>query len=250
MFSLKDHVALVTGAGNGIGRAIAIAYARAGAHVALAGRTPQSLAEVAAQVGAAGHEALTCPMDIRSVAAVKAMVGQTVDRFGRLDVVVNNAGIISRARSIDETEETWDAVMQTNVKGLFFCCQAAAAHMIPSRRGTIINVASVHGLVSAPERAAYSASKGAVIQITRTLAVEWAPHNIRVNAIAPGFTRTPTREVSFGDPARLRALVARYPLGRVADPDDMVGAALFLASEASAFVTGQTIVVDGGYTTQ
>jgi 2-deoxy-D-gluconate 3-dehydrogenase len=250
MFSLQDQVALVTGAGSGIGRAIAIGYARAGAHVAVAGRNPQALAAVAAEVTGAGREALACPVDVRGVAAVKALVARVVDRFGRLDVLVNNAGIISRATSLDETEETWDAVMQTNVKGLFFSCQAAAAHMIPRRRGTIINLASVHGLVSAPERAAYSASKGAVIQITRTLAVEWAPHKLRVNAIAPGFTRTPTREVTLGDPARLQALVARYPLGRVADPDDMVGAALFLASEASAFVTGQTIVVDGGYTTQ
>ena len=250
MFSLQDQIALVTGGGNGIGRAIATAFARAGAHVAVAGRSPQALAEVAAQVTAAGREALACPMDVRSVAAVKAMVDQIVIRFGRLDVLVNNAGIISRAPSTDETEEAWDAVMQTNVKGLFFCCQAAAAHMIPRRRGRIVNLASVHGLVSAPQRAAYGASKAAVIQITRTLAVEWAAHNIRVNAVAPGFTRTPTREVTFGDPLRLQALVARYPLGRVADPDDMVGAALFLASEASAFVTGQTIVVDGGYTTQ
>lgn len=250
MFSLQDQVALVTGAGSGIGRSVAIAYARAGAHVAVAGRNPQTLAEVAAEVTAAGRQALACPLDVRSVAAVKAMVDQVVGRFGRLDVLVNNAGIISRSPSLDEAEATWDAVMETNVKGLFFCCQAAAARMIPRRRGTIINLASVHGLVSAPERAAYSASKGAVIQLTRTLAVEWAPHNIRVNGIAPGFTRTPTREVTFGDPTRLRALLARYPLGRVAGPDDMVGAALFLASEASAFVTGQTIVVDGGYTTQ
>lgn len=248
MFSLQDQVALVTGAGNGIGRAIAIGFARAGAHVALAGRNPQTLAEVAAEVGAAGREALACPMDVRSVAAVKAMVDQVVGRFGRLDILVNNAGIISRASSIDETEEAWDAVMQTNVKGLFFACQAAAAHMIPRRRGAIINLASVHGLVSAPERAAYSASKGAAIAITRTLAVEWAPHNIRVNAIAPGFTRTPTRGATLGDPVRLQALMARYPLGRIASPDDMVGAALFLASDASGFVTGQTIVVDGGYT--
>lgn len=248
MFSLRDRIALVTGAGNGIGRAIAIAYARAGAHVVVAGRNPETLGQVAAEVRAAGREALACPVDVRNVAAVRAMVDQAVGRFGRLNILVNNAGLINRVPSLDETEEAWDAVIQTNVKGLFFCCQAVGAHMIPKRRGTIINLASIFSLAASPERTAYGASKAAVMQITKTLAVEWAPHNLRVNALAPGATRTPTREVTLGDPARLRVLVPRYPLGRIADPDDMVGAALFLASDASAFVTGQTIFVDGGYT--
>ena len=248
MFSLSDRVALVTGAGNGIGRAIAVAYARAGASVIVAGRNADALSEVAGEVTAAGGESLAWPVDVRKVAAVKAMIDQAVGRFGRLDILVNNAGLINRALSVEETEEVWDAVMQTNVKGLFFCCQAAAAHMIPRRHGTIINLASVFSLRASPERAAYGASKAAVLQITKTLAVEWAPHNLRVNALAPGATRTPTREGTMGNPVLLKALVARYPLGRIAAPDDMVGAALFLASDASAFVTGQTLFVDGGYT--
>jgi 2-dehydro-3-deoxy-D-gluconate 5-dehydrogenase len=250
MFSLKDRVALVTGAGNGIGRAIALEFARAGADVAVAGRNPDTLREVALAITEAGRSSLEYPVDVRHLSAVKAMVGQVVSRFGKIDVLVNNAGIINRAPSMEETEEAWDLIMDTNVKGLFFCSQAAASHMIPRCRGTIINLASVFGILGRPERAAYSASKAAVAQITRTLAVEWAPHNVRVNAVAPGATRTPTREVTLGDPVLLQGLVAQYPLGRIADPGDIVGAALFLASDASAFVTGQTIVVDGGHTIQ
>ncbi len=250
MFSLQDRVALVTGAGNGIGRAIAIAFARAGAHVAVAGRNAQTLGQVSAEVAAAGRRALACTVDVRKVPEVRAMVRRVVETFGQLDVLVNNAGITQRAASLDVTEEAWDAVLETNLKGLFFCCQAGAAHMILRRRGKIVNVASIFGLVGRPERAAYSASKAAVMQITRTLAVEWAPHNIHVNAIAPGATRTPTREQVFGNPAVLKDLLPQYPLGRIAEPEEMVGAALFLASAASDFVTGQTIVVDGGHTTQ
>jgi len=250
MFSLQDQVALVTGAGNGIGRAIAIAFARAGADVAVAGRNPRTLAEVVAEIAAAGRRGLPCTVDVRKVPEVRAMVQRVVETFGRLDILVNNAGLTNRTPSLEVKEEEWDAVLETNLKGLFFCAQAAAAHMIPRRRGKIINVASIFGLVGRPERAAYGASKAAAIQLTRTLAVEWAPHNIHVNAIAPGATRTPTREVVFGDPAFRQRLVAQYPLGRLADPEDMVGTALFLASDASGFITGQTIVVDGGHTVQ
>ncbi len=250
MFSLQDQVALVTGGGNGIGRAIAIAFARAGAHVAVAGRNPQTLAEVEAEITAAGRRCLPLTVDVRKVPEVRVMVQRVVETFGRLDVLVNNAGLTNRTGSLEVSEAEWDAVMETNLKGHFFCCQAAAAHMIPRRRGRIINVVSIFGIVGRPARAAYGASKGAAMQLTRTLAVEWAPHNILVNAIAPGATRTPTREELFGDPAYLQRLVAQYPLGRIAEPEDMVGAALFLASEASAFVTGQTIVVDGGHTIQ
>ncbi len=250
MISLTDQVALVTGAGNGIGRAIAVGFARAGADVAVAGRTPQTLAEVAGKIEAEGRRSLTCVVDMRDIPQVRAMVRQVVETFGRLDVLVNNAGLTNRTPSLEVTEETWDAVMGTNLKGLFFCCQEAARHMVPRRRGKIINVASIFGLVGRPERAAYSASKAAAMQLTRTLAVEWAPHNIHVNAIAPGATRTPTREELFGDPAYLQRLVAQYPLGRIADPEDIVGTALFLASTASDFITGQTIVVDGGHTIQ
>jgi len=250
MFALADRVALVTGAGNGIGRAIAIAFARAGAHVAVAGRNPATLDEVAQAVQAAGRRSLALTVNVRRVPEVRGMVGRVVETLGQLDILVNNAGLTNRAPSTKLSEEDWDAVFETNLKGLFFASQEAARHMIPRRRGSIINVVSIWGLVGRAERAAYSASKGGGVQLTKTLAIEWAPHQVRVNAIAPGATRTPTREEVFGDPAFLQRLLAQYPMGRIADPEDMVGAALFLASDASAFVTGQTIVVDGGHTVQ
>jgi NAD(P)-dependent dehydrogenase (short-subunit alcohol dehydrogenase family) len=250
MFSLKDRIALVTGAGNGIGRAIAVAFARAGADVAVAGRNRQTLGEVAAEIDATGRRSMACVVDVRDVAQVRGMVRQAVEGFGGLDVLVNNAGLTNRAPSVDLTEDAWDAVVETNLKGLFFACQEAARHMIPRHRGKIINLASIWGVVGRAERAAYSASKGGVMQLTRTLAVEWAPHNVLVNAIAPGATRTPTREEVFSNPAFLQRLVSQYPLGRIVDAEEMVGTALFLASDASNFVTGQTIVVDGGHTIQ
>ena len=250
MFSLQDRVALVTGGGNGIGRAIALAFARAGADVAVAGRNRQTLGEVAKEIEGAGRRSLTCVVDVRDVAQVRGMVRQVVERFGVLDILVNNAGQTNRTPSVDLSEEVWDAVMDTNLKGLFFACQEAARHMIPRRRGKIINVASIWGVVGRAERAPYSASKGGAVLLTRTLAIEWAPHNVLVNALAPGATRTPTREEVFGNPAFYQRLVAQYPMGRLAEAEDMVGAALFLASDASNFVTGQTIVVDGGHTVQ
>src|SRR5574341_11408 len=204
MHPLADRVALVTGAGNGIGRAIAIAFARAGAHVVVAGRNPATLDEVSQAVQVGGRRSLALKVNVRRVAEVRGMVARVVEALGQLDILVNNAGLTNRAPSTNLSEEDWDAVFETNLKGLFFACQEVARHMIPRRRGSIINVVSIWGLVGRPERAAYSASKGGAIQLTKTLAVEWAPHQVRVNAIAPGATRTPTREVVFGDPVFLQ----------------------------------------------
>jgi 2-deoxy-D-gluconate 3-dehydrogenase len=247
-FSLHGQVALVTGASQGIGHDLALALVHAGARVAVAARQLDALDRLCAEIAAAGGEGAAVELDLRDRAAIEVAVAATVERFGRLDILVNDAGLGTNHDALEATEAEWDELFAVNVRGLFFACQSAGRRMVAQRYGRIVNMSSQAGLVGIPRHAAYSASKAAVIQLTRTLAVEWAPHNVRVNAIAPGATRTPTREETLGNPVFRQNLAAQYPLGRIADPEDMVGTAVFLASDASRFITGQTIVVDGGHT--
>ena len=248
-FALTDRVAIVTGGGRGIGRAIALAFAEAGADVVVTARTTEQIEGVAKEIQALGRRGLALTADVAMIEDIDAMVRRTMEAFGKIDILVNNAGIspyYTRAEKI--TPEMWDTLMAVNLRGLFFCCQAVGKVMIEQRRGNIINMASIDAVTGAPKLVAYAASKGGAVQITRTLALEWAQHNIRVNAIAPGFVATEfTRGMRENERLR-QMLIDMHPIGRLAEAEDIVGAALYLASDASSFVTGSVLMVDGGAT--
>jgi len=250
-FRLDGRVAIVTGSGSGMGRAFSIALAKAGADVVITELPGKEKAaeDTAAEVRAAGRRALTLPLDVRQIAAIHQMVERTLGEWGRIDILVNNAGMNIRKMAVDVLEEDWDQVLDTDLKGVFFCAQAVGRHMIRrGQGGKIVNIASQVGLVAYHSRVAYCAAKAGVINMTRALALEWAPHHINVNAIAPTFVRTPLVEELLKDPAVRDDVLRRIPLGRLAEPEDIVGAVVYLAGPASDLVTGHTLVVDGGWT--
>ncbi|HYB42010.1 MAG TPA: glucose 1-dehydrogenase [Candidatus Methylomirabilis sp.] len=251
--TLADRVAIVTGAGNGIGRAIAAGLAGAGARVAAVDIDPTAAEAAAAAVGGG---ALAVAADVGDTAAVDRMVRQVVEMFGRIDILVNNAGVTRRAYIMDLTEADWDRIMRVNGKGVFFCLQRVAREMIPRRRGVVVNIASIAGKgYAGTSNAIYAASKGAVIGLTRIAALQLAPHNINVNAICPGTTVTALSEANLRDRAREQGLsveeMARrrnsaIPLGRPNDPKDVAALAVFLAGDGARNITGQSFNVDGG----
>lgn len=244
-FDLRGKVAVVTGANTGIGQAIALALAEAGADVALAGRTAAE--ETAGQVQAAGRRALIVGADLSTTIDVGSIVTQTVDELGGLDILVNNAGIIRRSDALEFSEEDWDAVIDTNLKSLFFLSQAAARHMVEQGGGKIINIASLLSFQGGIRVASYTASKSGVAGLTKLLANEWAAKGINVNAIAPGYIATNNTAALQADESRNRQILERIPAGRWGKPSDLGGAALFLASSASDYVHGHVLTVDGGW---
>ncbi len=238
----------MTGSSKGIGRAIALALAHAGADVVVTSRGLADAEVVAREVENLGRSALACELEVRSRPSIEAMVQKVLGQLGRIDILVNNAGINIPQPAVEVTEEAWDAVLDTNLKGLFFCSQAVGRAMIErGQGGKIINVASQMGLVGGRLRSAYCASKGGVVQVTKVLAIEWAPHRINVNAVAPTFIRTPLTEPMFQDETFYRDVVSRIPWGQVGEPEDVAGAVIYLASPASDLVTGHTLLVDGGW---
>jgi NAD(P)-dependent dehydrogenase (short-subunit alcohol dehydrogenase family) len=247
---VDGKVALVTGCGPGIGRAVALGLAAAGANVAateLADRL--FLAEEnASAVRALGREALTVPLDVTDVDSIGAGVEAVQRHFGRIDVLVNNAGVNIVKPAFDVTPEDWDLTQNVNLRGLFFVSQAVGRLMAAQGRGKIVNVASQFGLVGYRHRAPYGASKGGIVALTRTLAVEWDEHRITVNAIAPTYTATVHNAALRDDPAFVREYVERIPLGRLGVPEDLVGAVVYLASPSADMVTGQVLAIDGGWT--
>ena len=245
LFNLSGRTALVTGANTGLGRAIAIALAGAGADIVAAGRSPAD--DTARQVEALGRRFLFVHADFAATEPVQAVVDAALGLTGRLDILVNNAGTIHRADSLDVTEENWDTVINTNLRSVFFLSQAVARHMAARHGGKIVNVASLLSFQGGIRVPAYAASKSALAGLTRALANEWAAKGINVNALAPGYFDTNNTAALRQDPERAEAILARIPAGRWGQPDDLAGAAVFLASRASDYVHGITLPVDGGW---
>ncbi len=244
-FDLTGKVALVTGANSGIGQAIALALASAGADVALAGRSRAE--ETLAGVHNAGRTGVIIETDLSSTAPISGVIEKTLADLGGLDILVNNAGIIRRADAVDFTEADWDAVVDTNLKSLFFLSQTAARHMIGKGRGKIINIASMLSFQGGVRVPSYTASKSGVAGLTKALANEWAGKGVNVNAIAPGYIATNNTAALQADETRNRQIIERIPAGRWGAANDIGGAAVFLASPASDYVHGHLLAVDGGW---
>lgn len=246
-FKLHERVALVTGSATGLGAAIAIALAEAGAQVACHGnsRSPEVTCE---QIESAGGVGFAITGDLSKAETAKHLVEQTLERFGRLDIVINNAGTIRRAPAVEYSEEDWTTVLEVNLSSVFRLSQRAGKHMIESGRGgKIVNIASLLSFQGGITVPAYAASKGGVAQLTKALANEWAKHQINVNAIAPGYMRTTNTAALQADEVRNRQIIERIPAGRWGEPGDIAGAAVFLSSAASDYVNGHVLVVDGGW---
>jgi NAD(P)-dependent dehydrogenase (short-subunit alcohol dehydrogenase family) len=247
-FSLKDKVALITGASRGIGQAAAIGLAQTGADVAIASRKLPDLEKVAEEIRKTGKKCLPVAAHIGKMEEINNLVKRVLEEFGKIDILVNNAGTNpTMAQAIDVDERAWDSIMNLNLKGLFFLSQAVARVMKGKGGGKIINVASVAG-ISPDILPIYSISKAGVIMATKVMAQQWAPYNIRVNAIAPGLTKTRFSEALWKNPNILQMAMSRTPMARPAEPEEMVGAIIYLASDASSYVTGQIIAIDGGIT--
>lgn len=249
-FALEGKVALVSGASRGLGRAIALGFAEAGADVAVAARTAAGVEAVADEVRARGRNGLSLAADVTDPASVQDMVDRTVAQFGRIDVLLNNVGMnISGLSAERVTPEQFDTIVGTNLRSLFLVGAAVARAMIATGAGgSIINMSSVLGQVTMPRTSIYATTKGGVNQLTRAWALEWAPHGIRVNALAPSYIVTSLNAHLFADEAFRKDVESRIPLGRVGQEEDTVGPAVFLASDAASYVTGHVLAVDGGWT--
>jgi NAD(P)-dependent dehydrogenase (short-subunit alcohol dehydrogenase family) len=248
-FSLKGKAGIVTGAGQGLGKVFAQSLAEAGADIVVAELSADTGERAAAEIRATGRKAIFHQTDVRDSRSIERMVQAAIGEFGAIDLLVNNAGITKWGAAEQVPESEWREVMEVNLNGLFFCSQQVARHMIERKRGCIINIASMSGLiVNRPQQqASYNTSKAAVIHLTRSLAGEWAPHGVRVNAIAPGYMATPMAEPFFKDPNFGGIWMGMTPMGRPGRPEELGPLAVFLASDASSFLTGAVVVADGGY---
>lgn len=249
-FSLAGQVAIVSGASRGIGHDLVLALAHAGATVAAGARSVDDVAVLVAEVEAAGGRALALELDVTDGDSVAQGAQRVLDAEGRIDILVNNAGLGGNHDALDVTEADWDEMMDVNLKGLFFLTQAVARSMLERGYGRIVSLSSQAGLVGIPRHAIYSASKGGVNLLTRVLALEWAPHGVTVNAIAPTFIRTPGTAERLDDPDFAADVLARIPVGRFGSTGDVAAAVLYLASPAAGLVTGTVLRVDGGWTAQ
>ena len=243
---LKDKVAIITGSGSGIGQATAELFAQEGARLAVLDLISQRAAETVRRITQAGGEAIAIEMDVSKKPTVDTMVAKTLDTFGQIDILMNNAARSSTDDILDFDEATWDLDLDVVLKGVFLCTQAVLPTMIAQRRGAIVNIASVNGLTGLGDLA-YSAGKAGVINLTKNVAINYGQHGIRCNAICPGSVRTPIWEPQLAvDPDIFERLVKWYPLGRIGEPEDIAKAALFLASDDASWITGETLTVDGG----
>ncbi len=245
---LKGKVAIITGASKGIGKGIAVRYAEEGAAVVLASRSMDLLSAAVDEIQGKGGKALALDVDVTRFESVEKMVDRAVAHFGRLDIMVNNAGISMAVPSEELAPQDWQRALATDLSGVFYGCQCAARRMIPQGGGCIINITSVYGIVAAPGRAAYCSSKAAANMLTKVLAIEWAKKNIRVNAIAPGYFRTElVQGVIDKGMLPLGAIEKRTPLGRIGEVPELLGLAVYLASEEAKFMTGSIVNIDGGW---
>jgi 2-deoxy-D-gluconate 3-dehydrogenase len=248
MFNLAGRVAIVTGGNRGIGLSIAEGLAKAGAAIVIAARDPEAGQNAAVRLGA---NAVFIATDVTNPDSCHAMITEAETRFGRLDILVNNAGIMRAARAEDTALADWQAVMDINLTGAFLCAQAAYPAMRRQRAGKIINISSLAAIFGTAADAAYASSKAGLLQLTRTLAVSWGPDNIQVNAILPGYIESDmTRSAETERPGAFDAKRARTPAGRIGQPEDIAGAVIFFASDASSFITGTSLTIDGGYAVQ
>ena len=245
---LSDKVAIVTGASQGIGRAIAVCLARWGARVTLAARHRAPLQDTARLVQEAGSDACVVTTDVTSAEQVQAMIDTTLERFGRIDALVNNAGMMLQRPLLELSESDWHRVLDTNLTSMFLCCQGVGRHFMAQQRGKIINIASHWAFIGVSNVAPYCASKGGVVQLTRALAVEWARYNITVNAVAPGYIATEMNEAARNTEDLRNHMLRQIPLRRFGTVEEVGHLVAFLSSDAANFITGQTLVVDGGQT--
>lgn len=249
LFNLKGKVALVSGASRGLGKGMAAALAKAGADVIISSRSQEALEVTAREIKeATSSKVYPVSCDIRDMHSIDNLIKKSVMKFGKIDILVNGAGMNIRKPIIEVTESDWDTLMGVNLKGGFFLCKAAAEVMIKQGNGKIINIASTASTVGFNNICMYCASKGAVLQMTKAMALEWAKYNINVNAIGPGSYKTEMTKVLYEDEEKHKGLLSRIPMGRTGVPEDLAGAVVFLGSEASNYITGQIIYVDGGWT--
>jgi len=242
--ALLDRVAIVTGSGQGIGRGVALCLARAGANVVIAEQEADRIAPVVAALEDLGVQALGVPTDVSRTDDIQRLVQQTIQRFGKIDILVNNAGRVVVKQMVEQSEADWDGVVDVNLKGVFLCCRFVVPEMIASKRGAIVNIASIAAFHVTVPHVPYAASKAGVVALTRDLAYEVARYGIRVNAIAPGPIETPMSQAVSGE--QRQAITRTVPLGRMGQPEDIGQAAAFLASDAASFITGATLPVSGG----
>ena len=250
LLALNGKVALVTGAAKGIGRACAVALAQQGTDVVLAVRTLESATEVLEDIASTDAKTLVVEMDVASKASIEAAVEKAAAHFGRIDILINNAGIGAPNKIEDVTEEDFDDTVNVNLKGTFFCSQAVGKHMIKQGDGNIVNLSSQAGFIALPTESVYCMSKAGISHLTKCFALEWASHGIRVNAVAPTFIKTPGTQKWLGDAEFMKSVIDRIPLGKVGIPEDVAKSVVFLASDAAGMVTGETLMIDGGWTLQ
>lgn len=250
MFDLKDKIAIITGSTKGIGRGIIEGMALAGAKVVVVSRSQEDCDRVAAEIRESGGNALSVAADLTDLNAIKDLVEKSIAHYGRIDILVNNAGTAITKKAELLTEADWDHVLNIDLKAVFFTSQAVGRQMISQKSGKIVNVASIMGLVGDRQILPYCVAKGGVIQMTKALSLEWARHNIQVNALCPGYVITPMNEADFRNEKILDHVIGKIPVRRLGQVPDMVGAAVFLASPAADYMTGQNIVVDGGWTAE